>query len=182
MKESTDLTRKTEMVYLPGQVEISTKVIIVTMRGTEMARCSGLMAACTRENGVEVFNTVLVGWSFQTVHKKKDTFKIMSLSTLWLEMREATPRVWKVPMETILLTSISKWDLPRRVLASKLMLWTKIIRICSTNWQGTTIRHKVRRSVSRLPSRISIKTYLFQIYSPEIAEVNQLRSQTQECP
>ena len=59
MKVIIDSIRKMVVVSLHGQVEISTKVNIVMMRGTEMARCSGLMAACMKENGAEVFNTVL---------------------------------------------------------------------------------------------------------------------------
>lgn len=86
------MTRKTEMESLPGQVETFIKVSTVKMRGMEMARCSGLMAACMKENGAEVSNMVSAECYSQMDHKKKDISKIMFSSTLSLKGTVATPQ------------------------------------------------------------------------------------------
>lgn len=92
MKESTDTTRKTEQESSPGQVEIFTKVIIVKMRGMEMAKCCGLMEACTKENGAEVSNMVSAECYSQMEHKKKVTSKTTFSSTPLLETNVAPPQ------------------------------------------------------------------------------------------
>ena len=86
------MTRKTEMESLPGQVETYIKVSTVKMRGMEMARCCGLMAACTKENGLEVSNMVSAECYSQTEHKKKDISKITFSSIPSLETVVATPQ------------------------------------------------------------------------------------------
>jgi hypothetical protein len=91
-KESTDMTRKTEMESLPGQVETFIKVSTVKMKGMEMARCCGLMAACMKENGAEVSNMVSEGCYSQMEHKKKDISKITCSSTPSLETTAVTPQ------------------------------------------------------------------------------------------
>ena len=180
MKESTDMTRKTEMESLPGLVETFIKVSTVKMRGMEMARCSGLMAACMKENGAEVSNMVSAGCYSQMEHKKKDISKITFSSTPFLETTAAIPQAWRAPMATLLSTSTSKWDLQKQVRASRLTPWTKIIHINSISWQGITIHRKVRKLVLRLRSRIYTKIYLFPIFSQGIIEENQSK-RSQSC-
>jgi hypothetical protein len=40
-----------EKVFILGKLAIFIRVIILKMRDTEMVKCSGLMEACTKENG-----------------------------------------------------------------------------------------------------------------------------------
>jgi len=80
--ESTSRIKRVAKVFTHGQVAISTKEIILMMRGMEMDRCSGLMEACMRVSGLEAFSTELGEWCSLMDQPKKDISKIMYSSIL----------------------------------------------------------------------------------------------------
>jgi len=59
-RASTSTTRSMAKEFSLGQVAIFTKEITMRMRGKEMARCYGLMAACTKANGARAYS---MGWA-----------------------------------------------------------------------------------------------------------------------
>ena len=65
MRAAMRMTKKMELDFLPGSLEISTKGVIRTMRGMDMARCTGKMAVLTKESGSMEFKMVSAGWSSQ---------------------------------------------------------------------------------------------------------------------
>ena len=77
---TTSKIRSTVKGCLRGQAEIFIRVIITKMKGMEMVRCSGLMEACTKVNGLEGSSMVLGEWSFLMVLLRKDILKIMSIN------------------------------------------------------------------------------------------------------
>jgi len=54
MKENISAIKSVVMVYFDGRLAISTKAISLTMLGTDMEKCSGMMVPTIKECGIKV--------------------------------------------------------------------------------------------------------------------------------
>lgn len=75
------------MENFDGQVAIFTKETIWTMRDTDMEKCTGLMEAFTKVNGVKVFNTVMVKCISLMDQRKLEFLKIMFSKVVLLQIK-----------------------------------------------------------------------------------------------